>query len=318
MKNKAVIIFLIILSLIVVAIIVGDFKSTRPDKQGENPFDLNVNEYRDVAPELITYKETKNFKLDFEELDGLDVSNQYIYIAGDSVVQVIDFNGQLVKEIVLKDDPYCIAVSENQVYVGNENTVFVFSLEGELLTTLGPFTENSVITSIDAYEEHLFIADAGARRVYHFVNLEKINDIEGKTGEEALHGFIIPSPYFDVKVNSFGDLWVVNPGKHALENYSFEGDLRSNWTATAIQIEGFSGCCNPAHFTFLEDGSFITSEKGLVRIKIYEQSGKFKSVVAAPNKFKEDGHAPDIAADSAGNIYALDFDSKMVRVFELK
>ena len=94
--------------------------------------------------------------------------------------------------------------------------------------------------------------------------------------------------------------------------------LRSNWTATAIQIEGFSGCCNPAHFTFLEDGSFVTSEKGLVRIKIYEQSGKFKSVVAAPNKFKEDGHAPDIAADSAGNIYALDFDSKMVRVFELK
>lgn len=318
MKNKAIVIFLILLSIIVVIVIVGDFKSTRPDKQEENPFGLNIGAYKDVDPELIKYKETKNFKLDFNELDGIDVSNEKIYVTGDSIIQVIDFSGILLTEIKLEDDPYCISVSENQIFVGNENTVSVFSLDGNLISTLGPFTENSVITSIDTYEDHVFIADAGARKVYHYSNGKKLNDIEGKTGEDALHGFIIPSPYFDVKVNSYGDLWIVNPGKHALENYSFDGKLRSNWTVTSIQIEGFSGCCNPAHYTFLEDGSFVTSEKGMVRIKVYEPSGQFKCVVAAPNKFIEEGHAPDIVADSAGNIYALDFDMKMVRVFELK
>jgi hypothetical protein len=85
-----------------------------------------------------------------------------------------------------------------------------------------------------------------------------------------------------------------------------------------MQTEGFSGCCNPAYFTFLPDGRFVTSEKGLVRIKTYKPSGEFEGVVAAPAKFKDDGEAPDVAADSQGNIYALDFDKKMIRVFEPK
>jgi hypothetical protein len=82
-----------------------------------------------------------------------------------------------------------------------------------------------------------------------------------------------------------------------------------------MKTEGFSGCCNPAFFTFLSDGRFVTSEKGLVRIKTYKVSGEFEGVVAAPDKFIEDGHAPDIAADSKNNIYAMDFDKKVIRVF---
>jgi hypothetical protein len=119
-------------------------------------------------------------------------------------------------------------------------------------------------------------------------------------------------------INADGDLWVVNPGLHALENYTTDGQLREHWNSTTMQTEGFSGCCNPAHFTFLPDGRFITSEKGLVRIKTYKPSGEFEGVVAAPAKFKDEGEAPDIAVDSQGNIYALDFDKKMIRVFEKK
>lgn len=85
-----------------------------------------------------------------------------------------------------------------------------------------------------------------------------------------------------------------------------------------MMTEGFSGCCNPAHFTFLPDGRFVTSEKGLVRVKTYKPSGEFDGVVAAPVKFNEEGKAPDIATDAAGNVYALDFDKKMIRVFEPK
>ena len=38
------------------------------------------------------------------------------------------------------------------------------------------------------------------------------------------------------------------------------------------------------------------------------------------NKFEDilEGQAPDVASDSQGNIYALDFDRKVLRVFEKK
>jgi hypothetical protein len=145
-----------------------------------------------------------------------------------------------------------------------------------------------------------------------------MGEIEGKSGNDQIHGFIIPSPYFDLAFNPSGELWVVNPGKHTLENYTVDGKLRTWWEATSIKIEGFSGCCNPAHFAFLPDGSFVTSEKGLVRIKTYNPSGEFNNVVAAPLKFKEEGHAPDLAVDDQGNIYALDLDKKMIRLFVKK
>ena len=76
-------------------------------------------------------------------------------------------------------------------------------------------------------------------------------------------------------------MWVVNPGMHAFENYEFDGDLRAFWENTSMKIDGFSGCCNPAHFTFLPDGSFVTSEKGLVRVKVHKPSGELLGVVAA-------------------------------------
>ena len=83
-----------------------------------------------------------------------------------------------------------------------------------------------------------------------------------------------------------------------------------------VEIDGFQGCCNPVRIAVMEDGSFVTSEKGVVRIKIYDQSGTLRSVVAAPDLFKEEGKAPDVCVDSAGVVYALDMDRNVIRIFE--
>jgi hypothetical protein len=105
---------------------------------------------------------------------------------------------------------------------------------------------------------------------------------------------------------------------HTLENYTSDGDLRGFWESISMTIEGFSGCCNPARIAVLPGGQFVTSEKGIVRVKIHDQSGKFAGVVAAPDKFDEDGHAPDISVSDDGIIYALDFDRNVIRIFEKK
>lgn len=319
MKNKGIVIFLIVLAVLIIAVIAGDYLSGRPDKSASNPFAYDVNDFKNVPEELIHFKETKNFKLGFKQATSITIDDDKLFVTGDSIIQVIDFSGQLFSEIKLSEKPKTVEVYEGKIYVSVNNQIFVYDQNGSQLNMWKSPGENSLITAITAFENNVFVADAGKRKVIRYNLLgEKLAEFDGKADEGVVHGFIIPSPYFDLDINSDGDLWVVNPGLHALENYTKDGNLREHWNNTTMQTEGFSGCCNPTHFTFLPDGRFVTSEKGLVRIKTYKPSGEFDGVVAAPAKFTDEGEAPDVATDSEGNIYALDFDKKMIRVFEPK
>ncbi len=321
MKNKGIIIFLIVLAVVIVGVMVGDFMSKRPDKMEANPYLYDIKEFRKVDEDLIHYKETKNFKIGFEEPAGITIANEKIYLVGDKKLKVIDTAGKLLSEIELSDKPHTVESSADKIYIGFEKQIQVFNEVGVLLKEWMLPDNNSYITAISVYNGNVFVADAGTRRIMRFSEEgERLNEFEGKTSEEVLHGFIVPSPYFDIDINEEGELWVVNPGIHSFENYTFEGNIRTYWKKTSMKTDGFSGCCNPAHYTFLPDGSYVTSEKGMVRIKIHKPSGEFSGVVAAPNKFKNevDGEAPDVAVDVSGNVYALDFDRKILRVFELK
>jgi len=316
MKNKGIVVFLIILAVIIVGIVVADFVSKMPDKRPENPYEFNVDEFSKVDSSLILYKEQRNFKINFNAPTGICYSNNKIYLVGDNRLQIIEPSGKLVSEINLDEKPTCVFASPENIIVGNKMSVSLLKADGSKVSEWKNFNDSTVITSITEQAGKVFVADAGKRKVWIF-NLEgkKIGEFEGKTGNEQIHGFIVPSPYFDLAFNADGELWVVNPGKHSLENYTTAGVLRTFWQRQSIKIEGFSGCCNPAHFAFSQDGSFVTSEKDLVRIKIYKPSGEFLGVVAPPSKFEAKGHAPAVAVDDQGNVYALDFDKKVIRLF---
>jgi hypothetical protein len=321
MKNKGIIIFIIIIAIVIVVVMVGDWYSKRPDNMEGNKFAYSVDEFKSVPDELIHYKESKNFKIGFEEPAGLTIEKDKIYLVGDRKLKVIDLSGKLLSEVEFSEKPKTVEISGAKIYVAFERSIQIIDETGAVKDEWKLTNENSYITALAAYEDNIFVADAGVRKIMRFNTKGELqNEFEGKASEDVLHGFIIPSPYFDIDINEYGDLWVVNPGLHTLENYTSEGNLREHWKASGARTEGFSGCCNPAHYTFLPDGSFVTSEKGLVRIKVYKPSGEFSGVVAAPNKFADilEGQAPDLATDSQGNIYALDFDRKVLRVFELK
>ena len=83
-----------------------------------------------------------------------------------------------------------------------------------------------------------------------------------------------------------------------------------------MQWDGFSGCCNPSHIALLSDGSFVTSEKGLVRIKIHAPNGDFLCAVATPHDFEEDIAGIDLAVDSKDNIYAIIPKTNELRVYK--
>lgn len=319
MKNKGIITFLLILAVVIVAVIVGDYVSDRPNRSKPNPYAYEVDEFKTVDPELIHYKEIKNFRFGLEEPVSIAVFDDKIYIAGDNRLKVIDLTGALLNDFTLPGKPQTVEVLGQTVYIAIDNQILVYDQQGNLQNEWESLDANSLITAIAATENDVFVADAGKRKVIRYSKDGEIqNEFDGKAEEGVLHGFIIPSPCFDLDINDIDELWVVNPGLHALENYTYNGNLRSHWENTSMRPEGFSGCCNPSHFTFLNDGRFVTSEKGLVRIKTYKRSGEFEGVVAEPAKFVDQGRAPDVAADSQNNIYALDFDKKVIRVFEPK
>lgn len=320
MKKLGIILFLILLAAVMIIIVVGDFKSTRLDNRPGNQYELNIDEYKVVDPSLIAYKETKNYTIQADSVNGIAYSRQKIYIVADQFLQVFDLKGKQLLKVNLPDPPKCLDVTKDgTIMIGFKDHIGMFSENGEQIWMAERINSQSVITAVTVKGKVIFVADAGNRAVHRYnISGNYLDSFEGKTGGKDLHGFIIPSANFDLKINEEGELWVVNPGKHALENYTEEGELRAFWENNSLKVDGFSGCCNPAHFTFLPDGSFVTSEKGIVRIKIHKPSGEFLSVVAAPEKFKEDGKAPDITADENGNIYALDYDRKIIRLFALK
>ncbi|MBC8343367.1 MAG: hypothetical protein H8E61_05260, partial [Bacteroidetes bacterium] len=104
--------------------------------------------------------------------------------------------------------------------------------------------------------------------------------------------------------------------RHAFEAYDFTGSLISSWERTSMSIEGFSGCCNPTHMAILSNGSFVTSEKGLERVKIHLPSGDYDCLVAGPESFDEGTKGIDLAVDSKDRIILLDPYNGNVRIYE--
>ena len=319
MKKRSLTIVVLVILLVIVTVIVFDFLNNRPDRRGSNPYALEVEQFKKVDPKLISHQETKNLSLGSHHATALLYRDGLLYVAGDSALLILKPNGSLTAHHQVDPGATSIWVDNHGVYLGHQTFIAQYDMEMNLVKFWDDLGERTVITNLAGNGKQIYVADAGNRRVVIYNQDGEISStFEGKADSEAGHGFIVPSANFDLVVNSYGELWVVNPGKHALENYSDDGRMRGFWENASFDIEGFLGCCNPARITAMEDGSFVTSEKGLVRIKIYDQSGKLKSVVASPEGFKEEGKAPDICTDKRGVVYALDFDRNTIRIFEPK
>jgi len=322
MKGKYITAFLLLLVLVIAGIVVFDSKTDKVDTSSyltTNPFEKDVEAYNTVVDSLISHKETKQIRLNASAPKAIDYKDGEIYLLADDYVQIIRTNGSEVKKTTVGEGATCLTVlKDKRVLVGFKDHLVLL---GSDLTEMkhSVVSEKALFTAVASNGDLIFVADAGLKRVVVFNNaLVQVHSFKGESGVSDQYGFIIPSAHFDLAVNGENELWVVNPGMHALQNYSDKGKLRGFWSKTSFETDGFSGCCNPFHIAFLPDGSFVTSEKGLVRIKIHEPSGLLRSVVAAPSCFKDERKAPDVAVDELGGILALDFERKMIRFFMTK
>ena len=324
--------------LITLAVVVAVVAVVRLDVLGRKggglgkEFKYDVNELARIDPNLILYEEsTGSIKTGFADTHGIAVDSKgSVYVAGDKAIRIFTRSGDQLGEVKLDDMPRCLTVTEDgTIYAGLKDHVEVYDAQGQKKSSWDSLGKNAILTSIVVSEDNVFVADAGRRIVIRYDTAGNIiNNIGRRDPSRNIPGFVIPSPYFDVAMPRDGLLRVANTGRLRIEAYTLEGDIEFWWGGPSAAIEGFCGCCNPVNIAVLPDGGFVTCEKGLIRVKIYNSDGSFVGVVAGPEQFGAGGKSRictlpeecktggfDVAVDGEGRIFVLDTVDNIVKVF---
>ena len=295
---------------------VGLYVGRQRRKEPGESLEYSIEDYRKVDPALVKYRELEPIVPAIGKIAALAVGEDgRIYIGGENAIGIV--GGETVP---VSGTPSCLAVDEQgNLFAGMRDHVEMISPNGDVDVWDSP-GEKALLTSIAVDIWYVYAADAGSRRIWRYDRRNphgKPLEIGKKDWANGVRGFYVPSPFFDVAISrADGSLWAVNPGYHALENYRPDGMPLSSWDASGMNIEGFSGCCNPSHFALLPDGAFVTAEKGLPRVKIHNLDGSLRCVVAVPDQFDDGVTGLDVAVGDEGKIYVLDPSRNQVRIFE--
>lgn len=296
-------------------------------------YTYDIEQYAKIDPDLILYQQvSESIETDFQAAHAIAVGgDERIYIAGDEQIAIYTPGLAVPMEMELTGEPTCLEVeADGTIVVAVDNYIIFMNPMGVETNRWTVPANNAILTSIAADKNHVFAADAVNKLVWCYDRQGNVvNKIGQKDPDRNIPGIVVPSPYFDIAMYTDGLLRVVNPGRHWVEAYTPEGDREWFWGKSSIGVEGFSGCCNPVALAVLPDGGFVTAEKGLVRVKVYDADGEFVGVVAGPDQLgwieplrvcetPEDCKAKgfDVAVDKAGRIYVLDTLRNVVRIFE--
>jgi len=300
MNKKIAALFSVLIILVFIGYMVFDTsKSEEPDNSQSALENI-------IYPEG-NWKISDEFKVREGSLKAVSVSKSgNIYLGGDSFVSCYDKDLNQVWNIKAPAPVSSLYFFCDSIYASTMDMVLVLNNDGKLLNEWGPFENNSIITSVSANKSQIAFADAGNKTIFI---LDKGGEVKRMIGRNDGQ-FIVPSPYFDVALDSAGFIYVANTGHRRLEKRGIDGATISYFGEPGTAPDAFCGCCNPAHFVKTKTG-YITAEKGINRIKILGESGEFIEFVSSKNDFTPSVPL-DIASFDGNTIYAANpFDSKL-------
>lgn len=286
---------------------------------------------------------TPPIKTGFRSARGIAVGGDgRIYVAGDKAIRIFTRDGTQTAEIATDHPPRALGVAaDGTIYAAMERHVEVFSPDGSKAAAWPAVGETAVLTSVAVAQAEVFVANMvnrwGEVLRYRRSDGKLLHRFGGRPPKDKkADGLVVPSPYFDLAIGSTTVLWVVNPGRQRVEAYDHDcGRLLDEdgepirWGRPGSASDRFCGCCNPANIAVLpRRGGFVTAEKGLVRVKLYDAKGQYVGLVAGREEFAvhhqatggkgaggEDVLALDVAAGADGRIYVLDPATGLVRTF---
>lgn len=316
MKQKIIIGFSIVLFLLAVYLIARDLFHHSPAMTGTYCCDDDFSDLKRIDTADVGYTIIRTIETGLKNLTGIAVNeHQQIFTCGNRQVDVFNPAGDRIGEFRIDSMASCIAVEGEDVFVGMGPRIAHYNTDGVKLSLWASFNDQGYITSVAVNEEFVYAADAISKRILKYNKTgQLIMEIGKKDSLADVTGFIIPSLYFDVAFGGFNDMWVANTGRLRIENYNTKGIIQSFWGKISPENRGFSGCCNPVHIALLPDGNFVTYEKGLDKIKIFDPTGNFLCLVGGAGSFKgqadfllgRNNLVKDIATGSNGNVYVLD------------
>ena len=319
------------------ALVLAVVRATRTPEARKQPYVYDLNALRKVDPKFILYRLAGTIHTPYQDARAIALGpDGRIYLAADKAIRILPaqaaaagFDPTKVRTIPTARTPRCLAVSEAaEVYAGVGGALEVYSPTGKLLRqwVIPAEAHSPVLTSIVLSGRNVFVADAGNRVVLRYDTAGKLLGRLGrKDKSRGVPGLVVPSPYLDLAVGPDGLLRVVNPGRLRVEAYTFDGELELWWgRASPRDISAFAGCCNPAALAIDPRGRFVTAEKGIRRVKLYDGEGKFLGVVAPPDAFAADRPPGrkvgelDLAVARDGRVFVLDPYTGEVKVFAAK
>lgn len=296
-----------------------------------NPFAYDVSRFSRTDPKLIGWEEVSRRTCPAKDARRLAIGpDDVVHVAAGSKIVRWNPTGGL-PEFDLGAPVTCLAVvADGSLFVGLRDRIAVFDSAGTRRATWEAPGPKAWFTGLAVSDREVWAADSGQRIIWHYDRAGKVlGRVGAKQPERNVPGFIVPSPFLDVRLHSDGLLRVNNPGRHRVEAYTAEGDFEIAWGTPSAGIAGFCGCCNPIGLALLPDGRTVTAEKGLPRVKVYGVDGTLESVVAGTESFA-DNHRQcsdpndctrgglDVAVDAGGRIHILDRVTGEVRVMRPK
>jgi hypothetical protein len=316
-----------ILALVIGGVGVGAFTVWRASGRDRQPakldsaFVYDVERYRIVPEEKIGYREVARYETGLRTATALAVGpDGRIAAAGDEKILVFSAEGNPVATIPAAGTVRALAVSPaGELFAASENRVGRCEFEAPITWLAKVPGSKARITSIAVDRRAIYVADAGARAVWRFgLDGKRLGRIGDRDPRRNIPGFNVPSPYFDLLVAPDGLLRIVDPGRHRITAFTARGDLEFAWGKPTFELKGFSGCCNPSHLAMLPDGRFVTSEKGIPRVKVHDADGEFVTAVVGSSGLDTETEPCDVASGPGGRIVLLDPGSRVIRVFEPK
>ena len=234
-----------------------------------------------------------------------------IYLGGDSFVKAVNNDLSEIWRLETDRQITALSVSGDTVFASTTETILLISVSGTLITEWGPYESNSIITSVYSGKQYLVFADAGNKLVYILKKNGELHSMLGQAEEK----FVVPSPYFDVALSD-DLLFIANTGHRRIETWTADGKKLSQFGEPGTAPGAFCGCCNPSHFAIIPQG-FVTTEKGINRIKILDHSGNFVEFVSSQNDFIP-SIPLDVASADGKTIYAANSVNSTLYLFKRK
>lgn len=294
----------------------------RQEAPPNSPFvPANVNE---VPKTPLHYELADKFDAGVGAVHAIAIdADDRLYLAGSWGVRLMDAKRKELASCKTPEEAVAITLARDGFfYVGLTARIAVFDASGAPKGFIGQEGARPGqlrrITCLGLTDQGLFVADARNLCINRYTpGGDFINDIGKRNTDVNFTGIVAPSPYLGFVVDNESHVIVGNPGRGRIEVYDVNGKFLRTWGRPGNQRpEDFSGCCNPTNLALTRDGNIVTSEKGIVRVKVYDPAGRLLAYIP-PKFFPEDAAGLALAVDSHNRIFVGVPSTGQILVFAL-